>query len=70
MAKILHHLGCMKPKKNGKNYQPKLVSRISAINRSEVVSSNIDTKNDDFFNVSPFKYGYFGYPTVSFRGCA
>ena len=20
-------------------------------------------------NVSPFKYGYFGYPAVSFRGC-
>ena len=24
--------------------------------------SNIDTKNDVFLNVSPFKYGYFGYP--------
>ena len=24
--------------------------------------SNIDTKNDGFLNVSPFKYGYFGYP--------
>ena len=23
--------------------------------------SNIDTKNDGFQNVSPFKYGYFGY---------
>ena len=22
--------------------------------------SNIDTKNDGVFNVSPFKYGYFG----------
>ena len=24
--------------------------------------SNINTKNDGFKNVSPFKYGYFGYP--------
>ncbi len=34
MAEILHHLGCMKPYKwwNGINYQPPLVSRISAIN--------------------------------------
>ena len=28
--------------------------------------SNIDTKNDGFEkNVSPFKYGYFGYPCIS-----
>ena len=30
--------------------------------------SNIDTKNDGALNVSPFKYGYFGYPAVSFSG--
>ena len=36
MAEIFHHLGCMKPYKsinNGMNYQPQLVSPISAINR-------------------------------------
>ena len=33
MAEILHHLGwCWNPINNGKNYQPQLVSRISAIN--------------------------------------
>ena len=25
-------------------------------------NSNMDTQNDVFWNVSPFKYGYFGYP--------
>ena len=29
--------------------------------------SKIDTQNDGFKNVSPFKYGYFGYP-CSFSG--
>ena len=33
MAEILHHLGwCWNPINNGKNYQPQLLSRISAIN--------------------------------------
>ncbi len=36
MAEILHHLGwdVWNPINNGKNYQPQLVSRISAINSS------------------------------------
>ena len=35
MAEILHHLGCKKLSNNGKNYQPQLVSRISAINSTK-----------------------------------
>ena len=31
----------------------------------ELPETNIDTKNDGFKNVSPFKYGYFGYSWVS-----
>ena len=50
-----------------------LSGRISVLRKSGtpqtctvLAKSNIDTKNDGVLNVSPFKYGYFGYPAVSF----
>ena len=30
---------------------------------------SIDTQNDGFWNVFPFKYGCFGYPMLNFWGC-
>ena len=30
--------------------------------------SNIETQNDGFLDVSPFKHGYFGYIMLDFRG--
>ena len=30
---------------------------------------SIDTQNDGFWNVFPFKYGCFGYPMLNSRGC-
>ena len=37
------------------------IHAIVYIQQSTPPKSNIDTKNDVVFNVSPFKYGYFGY---------
>ena len=69
MAEILHHLGCMNqwnPINNGINYQPQLVSRISAINGTIIygVSAQINSLIlKDILGSPTFRYhGNLRYP--------